>query len=793
MHLAAQSARHRSPALARVPLCADIFPICVLDIPVKTRQRLGVSAAVEAADFPSNAASKLDYIDALSRKDLMNFVRTRGWDASSGGHIRLSGQGRTTEAIRSELAAKLNQEQGATDPEIKVLNDGVVYATSASLIPWHCMGWVDAVEPPAKVSCTLVAEVLQKKAMLQDMQSARWSKWGSFEIQLARCFSFRGLLIGGQPCIAVLLSHKAVPPPELNLAELCSASNPDRVLGLEVRSIGRRAFGTVVGCAGLLGENGLRAELLALSTCENMRDAISNASDYEACWRVRLSGGGKRIFTYLASQLQPLLTFSNLEALDRVMGHSVSSNLARDSCLEPSSRQRLVEEQLDRLHKVVPDIAAKLFPAPPARLSSELLDRNFTHFSHPRIVVGGGKKVQPSGGNQVWSALRANGLYRYAPEIGRHLELRGYVLGSASKDEVEKAGSNFEELVGLLRQVDLKISVGHQRVQVARSVRSALNRAGDDGAHAVVLFAASGAGSWYYKAKTECLNRTAPGLSHLACQWIKLSRKGHQRPALLNMALQLCAKVGHTPYVADSAQAGRDHPVLCGVDVCHLRAPQDGRMEHVIAGLQLRRGNGEVEHSWVCQGKIQGESIPASVWETIVSKEACAGREVVIHRDGRFTEQEKRFLANHAKDVGASGAFGLVEIVKYAAGTPRLYSGDKNAPAGSFMRLSDTEGILATGSCPRTGTRNPLLIRVVASRTGERPAISIETAAEDISRLSLLSYGSLYFQPRLPVTTKTADKAAYFHASVAVDQLASSIMGDAELKLISHGRQQYWL
>merc|ERR1712060_100286 len=149
--------------------------------------------------------------------------------------------------------------------------------------------------------------------------------------------------------------------------------------------------------------------------------------------------------------------------------------------------------------------------------------------------------------------------------------------------------------------------------------------------------------------------------------------------------------------------------------------------------------------------------------------------------------------AQHAKDVGVEGnAFGLVEIVKHAAGTPRMYQGKGNAPAGSFLRLSRTEGMLTCGSYKGKGTRNPLLIRVVSSDPEATPTVSVEDAAEDIFRLSALSYATLYHAPRLPVTTNTADKVAYFHASLEKGaEDSENRVGEA--LLTDHGRQQYWL
>jgi argonaute-like protein implicated in RNA metabolism and viral defense len=332
--------------------------------------------------------------------------------------------------------------------------------------------------------------------------------------------------------------------------------------------------------------------------------------------------------------------------------------------------------------------------------------------------------------------------------------------------------------------------MGSGYVSRAKTVAAALKEAEKDGAQAVILFSAPGSESWYYQAKSRCLNQKAPGLSHLASQWVNISRSDHQKPALMNMALQLVAKLGHTPYILDDGARGQVsgglEPILCGVDVCHLFDPSRRQMTHVCAGLQLRRTTGEVERGWICQGKIKGESIPEHIWSTVVSKDVCADREVVIHRDGRFTDEEKKFLHRHARDIGARSAFGLVEVVKYAGGTPRLYAGNGNAPRGGFLRLSDTEGILATSSCRARGTRNPLLIRVVNT-----PSLTIERAAEEVFRMSMLSYANLWHTPRLPMTTRAADAAAYFHASTGAG-LSRNSSGEGN-SMQNVGKQQYWL
>lgn len=739
-------------------------------------------------------------------------VQKRGWSVSAGGSIQLAGKGRTLEVIRQEVIAKVlaearEQAQQPALPEIRVAEGDRVFATSRDLCEWHHNGWECSTDTPEPVLTQLAGEVLQAQSRRrQPAGHTRWAKWGPYSIELSPMFTFRGRMLGDVPCVGVLVSHLAKAPPEMTVAELCGA-NTDRALGLEVQALPARRRGRIVGYVGQLGVGQTRAQLLEVTTTNEMREAIQGASDFETVWQVQFvhREGPPKVLTYIGSKLQPQLTFSNLERLESLLGSSASSSqLGRASILRPSERRQLVDAELERLQNEIPGMSSKLFPSSPVRVCSGdsklrrgLTISGFASFTHPRLIVGDGQVVKASHGGGVWAALEKHGLYKHEPNIGAKVTLRGYVLGKGpKKQDFARARSALSKLADLLRSVHLDVDLGLKPIAGAMSVTKALSNAEDEGAHAVILFSASGSTGWYYEAKEQCFHRKAPGLAHLASQWVDLSRPDHQRPALLNMALQLCGKLGHTPFVLETGSLhGSDArgPVLCGVDVCHLNNPRAGKMEHVIAGLQLQKSNGEVEHSWICQGHIEGESIPATVWQTVVSKEACEGREVVIHRDGRFTEKEKEFLAKHAKQIGASdGAFALVEIVKYAGGTPRMYTEDGNPPSGSFLRLSETEGLLISGSCPKQGTRNPLLVRVVGSGPGQPPKLSVEAAAEDIFRLSLVSYGSLYASPRLPVTTKTADKAAYFHASAEVNRADPSPTAK-EFVPKSHGRQQYWL
>jgi len=353
-----------------------------------------------------------------------------------------------------------------------------------------------------------------------------------------------------------------------------------------------------------------------------------------------------------------------------------------------------------------------------------------------------------------------------------------------SEKRRKQAEDTFYGMVKMMQNLHLKVNA---RFFGAQSIAAALDHAKGEGAQLVVFLAGRGNFS-YEDAKHRCFRQPAPGLVHVASQWVNVLRE-HNDFALRNIAMQACAKLGHTPFVLENSQA-RGEAILCGVDVCHMRNHRTWKMEHVLAGVRLMSRNGELFDGWLCGNKVEGETIPAAVWKMILPKRLCQGREVIVHRDGRFTEREKGFLAQVASEMGAKdGKLGLVEIVKYADGSPRLYNGSENAPPGSFLRLSDTEGLLVAGTCYVKGTRNPLLVRLVKDHPAAAENLSIETVVRDIFHLGHLSYATLYANTKLPITASTAHKAAYFHASTKSHQTPHG----EQPSIISQGRQQYWL
>lgn len=308
----------------------------------------------------------------------------------------------------------------------------------------------------------------------------------------------------------------------------------------------------------------------------------------------------------------------------------------------------------------------------------------------------------------------------------------------------------------------------------------------------------------YWEAKTECLM-----VGNVeAAQWFDLSKQSvwnvKERGldyAIQNVVLALIAKLGHVPFAVDATRWLRPREVanvaVAGYDVCHLPDPKSpGNRVHVAAGVRVSSdtaGSMTMSRIEPQSKRIEGESVPLAAIKTLIPPEFANGRVVIIHRDGVFRVQEKLALKRyHRRQLKAGTCLVLVEIVKYAGGTSRLYNIKGNVAGnpdeGSFLLLSNKEAIL-TSSEKVQGTVNPLNVRLagVISDDGEYPSSLDELAwVMSVFDLSFLHHGSLYKDPRLPVTTHFADKLAY--------QLANGgRQWDEKLDEKPLGQQQFWL
>eukprot|EP00439_Symbiodinium_sp_Y106_P082884 s39_g22.t1 len=158
----------------------------------------------------------------------------------------------------------------------------------------------------------------------------------------------------------------------------------------------------------------------------------------------------------------------------------------------------------------------------------------------------------------------------------------------------------------------------------------------------------------------------------------------------------------------------------------------------------------------------------------MIPADFARGRLIIIHRDGEFPKAELASLrAYHEELVASKGGskttFVLVECVKWAGGSPRLYDGTKSAPAGTMLALS-----------------------VLGDVAHTQFAMARFAWVQSVFDLSYLHHGSVLKRPRLPITTHFADRLAYMLSALGKDggEWESELTADKEAEMVMASLRQ---
>ncbi len=218
-----------------------------------------------------------------------------------------------------------------------------------------------------------------------------------------------------------------------------------------------------------------------------------------------------------------------------------------------------------------------------------------------------------------------------------------------------------------------------------------------------------------------------------------------------NVVLGILAKTGTIPYILASAVFDVD--LLVGLDVSRRKKDKLLGTVNNAASARIYSSYGTLIKYRLSDAVIQGETIPNHVLEDFFASTEFAGKRVIVHRDGPFRGQEREFLKDWAKKIGAK--FILIEVLK--TGQARIYSrvhGAIDRPEkGTMFRVGPTEAIVVSSLPPfKDATPDPL--RVVV----ENEAILL-SAVRSILEMTLLHFGS-QIPPKCPVTIHFSDKIA---------------------------------
>jgi len=623
-------------------------------------------------------------------------------------------------------------------------------------------------------------------------------------MELQSKFRFRGVELHGQPYIGPVLATELFSDDHLNGV----GQDANAYVGLRVRPVGPPTswFSGLVVCesdapAVLTEEK--RAELLEITKTAEIIQAIKQAPEGELLLQVSKNCTNERdlTMTFVASALRPALSGLQQEAkLQKLKGWENWKAIAPTEMRKtPKERQAEIEEEVNRLIKI-------LFPGKGVRterLSSA--SSLFRKLSPPKLVFGRGQKLPADGkGSAVKQAMQKNGAFKMNHLSEKPVHLSALMIGSPKPQETKMAMAVMDAMCKYLKRYKVKavcdtdpIPAGSTEQTVAQSFAKA--KFGPD--DAVLLFATKSvqhsAERFYDRAKLQCLKSGASAQAklHTASQGFDLSKqdlwnaggKGFDFAVAVTGAAML-AKLGHVPWALDSStwrsggSEGTKDIAVVGYDVCHLPNGQ-----HIAAGVRVSsEGDSIMSKISTELQRVQGETVPKAALNKLIPENFARNRIVVIHRDGRFTRDELSALKAYQESLENS-AFVLVEIIKHAAGTPRIYKGQMTPEPGTMLTMSDEEVIMASSKDLFAGTANPLNIRLKGTY-GDVSGFDMANFAwaQTVFDLSYLHHGSMMRRPRLPVTTHFADRLAAIYGKGGRDL-------EIQLELTPDGTQQFWL
>jgi len=634
-------------------------------------------------------------------------------------------------------------------------------------------------------------------------------------------YHFRGIVpFGGKAHIAASLDQELYAPEERNLGGQGRTAMASLV-GLKVRPLGPSQpwFTGLVVCEPEDRNNitltpAIQQNLLQMTRTPKVYDATAKALVDELLLTVSKNCTNERDLkmTFVANALRPSVTgqvqeqkLRGLKGWERFQALPPTKII-----LDAETRQRMIAEEVTRLS----DKIFKFSPLRPDRVRDE---SPFQKLEPPMLVVGNKKSV--SGSERPTKALfqldRA-GSFKVKPTAPVRLGAATFSANPSQKAFVETV---LRDVRRLLEKLGLTVADTlapiHRGSSTEKDVKSALRSETLTHADAVLLFGGKMNDAIYNQAKYECLRSQNDAGKHVTTQWFDLGKRNVWGPTskTLEWAEKICAvgitaKLGHAPWAIDVRPwfrrlGPKDIRVgVVGYDVCHLRNPKNFKKPISIAAA-IRVDSDKDEDPWLLSHitfrteRVQVETVPSQSLKEMIPADFARGRLIIIHRDGEFPKAELASLrAYHEELVASKGGskttFVLVECVKWAGGSPRLYDGTKSAPAGTMLALSDKEALLASSKDLFQGTANPISLRlagVLGDVAHTQFAMARFAWVQSVFDLSYLHHGSVLKRPRLPITTHFADRLAYMLSALGKD----GGEWESELTAVSEGTEQFWL
>jgi len=495
--------------------------------------------------------------------------------------------------------------------------------------------------------------------------------------------------------------------------------------------------GGVISVIGTMKEK--RDELVKKATTPGRKERYERIPDDEEV--VVVETEDKKRYNYPISELLISINSGNIKYVDE----KTKDNIFNDLKIEPSKRMKMVDAVVQPLKdrgwiegerisdKEYPHIFVKPEPK---------------KMYFPPVRIGGGKIVERKG--DIYRQILSNGIYKIVkknPKIAFSVfgETKGY--GDLNKF--------IETLENEIKALGFDMDPVYVNFQKPRDIKEEIEKIKETGADILVAFIEDDEHELYDYTESNLYNKIkmyslkdpilqTQVITFKTLRKILKEEEKYVEYILGNVVLGILAKNGNKPFTFAEPILGID--AIVGLDVTRRKKKRGQGTINYAAGVRIYHSNGELLKYKLITSQLEGETIPGNILDSLLGD--IKGKKVVIHRDGRFPQDEIKVLKEMREKHGAE--FYLVEVIK--SGAPRIYSEKK----GIWVKISENEAYLLT-TRQTQGTPVPIIVRL--------PEIyedfSIEDAVISITSMTLLHWGSIK-PPRLPVTTHYADKIGQF-------------------------------
>jgi hypothetical protein len=608
--------------------------------------------------------------------------------------------------------------------KVKGLEEDYQWQPSAAIVAEFCAwGLLETLRPRIDQALAATAMRVRSARIERDHRAYPW-------------------VVDGQPAISFSIRSRLVFDPDLPTYAGLFA-DPAQMIGTKVIDQQSRAQGTITGISGAIAD--FRAELLALTQRDWMRDLLKNAPKDELVVNVTMSSN--RAYDYPASALRVPI------ALDDPRRHLVKSHRAPvELPQKPQARAQMV--------KVVADLVkAERFigDAYSTRTKPDL----FSIQDNPVEIVYGGNRTRAYDPQQLYSDFRTFGAYWWRERFQTEPLRIGLLntFAAPTEDFIEAMKRAVE------RDFQFRLEVVRERkvrVISQSNLESAVRVLAKEPIDLVLAFFQDptdqrdedDADDDFIKAQT--VGRGLPCL-------IVHESTFNDPNAMPGILMGILARAGNVPYLLDQPLPYADYVV--GLDLIHERK-RDGLYQTGIA--RVYRNDGALLYFSIATAPLQPDvGIPPEVLAYLLPEDYFREQRAVLHCNGRLDRAAMWALGGWEDQIGA--AFYPVEIVQ--EGVPYLYAlaGGKIAgsPAGTVFRLDTCDAFIVTTNAAEQVMPQPLHLHT-------SPPLTIEQGIDSVMRFTRLHYGAPH-PPPLPVTVHNAE---YIQQSIARGVMPDTTYGD---------------